>query len=61
MQNKQCHRAAIMSWEMILNDWFKNQISDTSLQKYSFLHHWFEDKKARFYALKIDLHLIYSA
>ena len=25
MQNKQCHRAAIMWWEMILNDWFTNQ------------------------------------
>ena len=35
--------------------------NDTGLQKYSFLHHWFEDKKVRFYALKIDLHLIYSA
>ena len=52
MQNKQCHGAAIMSWEMILNDWFTNQISDTGMQKYSFLHHWFEDKKVRFYTLK---------
>ena len=38
MQNKRCHRAAIMSWEMILNDWFTNQISDTGMQKYSFLY-----------------------
>ena len=45
---------ATLRYHVVGNDFERlvHEPNDTGLQKYSFLHHWFEDKKVRFYTLQ---------